>query len=198
MVKNWPCRHHKSKDEDQVPTQYNIATDSWGYEITSDMTPMKWFKLLLLRPENMKEEIRDSEQLKAARAILANSPNMTPEKLIGMYLKKLWHHTLEEIKHYIPFDNLPLKVGITIPAIWPPYAHKSMKEAAAQAGILDDRDIGETTLDLVQEPEAAGLATLFYRESKDYPEIEVSCFLACPEPLLSLTNCFSSRLVNRL
>jgi hypothetical protein len=182
-VRNWPCQHHQSKDEDQVPTQYNIATDSWGYEITSDMTPMKWFKLLLLRPENMTEEIRNSEQLKAARALLARSPNITPEILIGMYLRKLWRHTLEQIKRYTTgVDNLPLKVGITIPAIWPPYAHKSMREAAAQAGILDHRDIGETTLDLVQEPEAAGLATLFYREQKDYPEIEVSCSLACTEP----------------
>lgn len=157
-----------------MPTQYDLPTNSWGYEITSSMTPMKWFKLLLLRNEHIKPEIRDSEQMRMARALLARSPNMTAEKVIGMYLKKLWDHTLKDIRSKMTnLDNLPLKVAITIPAIWPPYAHSSMREAATLAGILDDRDIGETSFDLVQEPEAAGLATLLHRGNKDYPEIEV-------------------------
>ncbi|KAF5543247.1 heat shock 70 kDa 12B [Fusarium phyllophilum] len=68
-------------------------------------------------------------------------------------------------------DNLPLRVAITIPAIWPAYAQNPMREAAKTAGITKYRDIGETTLILVQEPEAAALASLFQRNSS--PEIQV-------------------------
>lgn len=46
-----------------------------------------------------------------------------------------------------------------------------MREAAKRAGITKYRDIGETTLILVQEPEAAALASLFQRNS--YPGIQV-------------------------
>lgn len=179
-VKNWPCQYHESKDECQVPTQYDIATGAWGYEVTTEMTPMKWFKLLLLRDGDIKPEIRDSQQLKAARALLAQSKDLTPVKLIGLYLAKLWEHVLADIKTVMDFDALPFKVSITIPAIWPPYAHRDMRDAAKLALILKDRDIGDTTLDLVQEPEAAGLATLFHRERNQYPEIEVGeSFVVC-------------------
>jgi hypothetical protein len=57
-------------------------------------------------------------------------------------------------------DGLPFKVALTVPAIWKPYAHEKMREAARAAGILSSRVCGQTTLKLVSEPEAAALATL--------------------------------------
>ncbi len=47
-----------------------------------------------------------------------------------------------------------------------------LREAARRAGILQLRDVGATTLVLVEEPEAAALATLL--ERNQYPEMEVS------------------------
>lgn len=46
-----------------------------------------------------------------------------------------------------------------------------MREAANIAGITVDRDIGTTTLDLIQEPEAAGLS--IFLDRRDFPEIQV-------------------------
>jgi molecular chaperone DnaK (HSP70) len=92
--------------------------------------------------------------------------------VVGFYLRKLWEHTYLKLKTKLEIDNLPLRVAITVPAIWPPYAQKAMREAARIAGITDKRDIGATTLDLVQEPEAAGLSILY--ERCDLPEIQVN------------------------
>ena len=132
---------------------------------------MKWFKLLLLKDDDiLSDDIRNSTHLRDAKELIAKH-RVTPVKVIGSYLKKLWEHTYAQIKSRLDIDNLPLKVAITVPAIWPPYAHKAMREAAKLAGILDDRDMGATTLDLIQEPEAAGLSTLFERGK--LPEIQV-------------------------
>ncbi len=91
--------------------------------------------------------------------------------LVALFLKELWHHALTEIKHEIDVDCLPVKVAITVPAIWPSYARERMKEAARKAGINDYRAAGETTVALIEEPEAAALTTLF--ERREYPEIGV-------------------------
>jgi molecular chaperone DnaK (HSP70) len=136
------------------------------------MKPMKWFKLLLLKNEDiMKEEIRNAPQLQQAREILARSRYTTAVQVVGYYLKNVWNHTYATLRSMLDIDNLPLRVAITIPAIWPAYAQSAMREAAKIAGIMKYRDIGETTLILVQEPEAAALATLFQRN--DSPEIQV-------------------------
>lgn len=152
-----------------MPTKYDIATDKWGYLISSDMNPVRWFKLLLLKQDDKsyKKEILDSVHLKHARDILAANPPITPVEVVSRYLRKLWQHTCLQIQSRVGasvFDNFPLRVAITVPAIWPPYAQQAMRDAARLAGILDERDIGATTLDLVQEPEAAGLSTLVERQ----------------------------------
>lgn len=136
------------------------------------MVPMKWFKLLLLNDDDIaRDEIRQSKPMQEARnqLLLPNAPTAT--EVVGFYLKKLWDHTYNILKAKLEIDNLPLRVAITIPAIWPPYAQKAMREAAKIAGITAKRDIGATTLDLVQEPEAAGLSILF--ERSNLPEIQV-------------------------
>lgn len=136
------------------------------------MKPIKWFKLLLLNNDDItKEDIRNAKQLQEARNILAKHGNITAVQIVGRYLKKIWDHTYAALRSRLDIDDLPIRVAITIPAIWPGYAENAMKEAARIAGILDHRVIGETTLMLVQEPEAAALACLFQRNSS--PEIEV-------------------------
>ena len=171
----WSSADPRNRSETQVPTLYDIDTGKWGYEITPGMVPMKWFKLLLLNNEDIKkDEIRNSSQLQQARNLLSeNSKGLTAVQIVGFYLKKVWDHAYAALNSMMDIENLPLRVAITIPAIWPAYAQSSMREAAKLAGITKYREIGETTLILVQEPEAAALASLFQHSS--FPEIQV-CF----------------------
>ncbi|KAG4282301.1 hypothetical protein FPRO06_08974 [Fusarium proliferatum] len=172
-ITGWASEDHRNQNEVQVPTLYDIDSGKWGFEITPDMKPMKWFKLLLLKNEDIaKEEIRNAPQLQQARDILSSSrKRLTAVQVVGYYLKNVWDHTYAALKSMLDVDNLPLRVAITIPAIWPAYAQSAMREAAKIAGITKYRDIGETTLILVQEPEAAALASLFQRNSS--PEIQI-------------------------
>ncbi|RFN49025.1 heat shock 70 kda protein 12b [Fusarium flagelliforme] len=166
-ITGWPSSDHRSKNEIQVPTLYDLTSHKWGYEITPDMKPMKWFKLLLLKKEDLTREAGgDSQQLKQTLEILDTiGRDITPVQLVGLYLKKVWDHTYTSLRSMIDIDNLPLRVAITVPAIWPDYAKSSMREAARLAGITDHRAIGETTLITVEEPEAAALASVFQRNS---------------------------------
>ncbi|KAI1843813.1 hypothetical protein JX266_010072 [Neoarthrinium moseri] len=176
-VSHWPCAESQVKDEIQVPTQYDLAANHFGYMISRDALPIKWFKLLLLEAKDTKDDVKNSEYLADARVKLAER-SLDVVDLIADYLRKIWDHTLSEIKTQVDIDALPLRVAITIPAIWPQYAREKMKQAAQRAGIMQFRPIGKTRLDLVEEPEAAALATLL--ERKKYPEIGVGeVFIVC-------------------
>ncbi|KAI1070938.1 hypothetical protein LB507_010920 [Fusarium sp. FIESC RH6] len=166
-ITGWPSSDHRSKNEIQVPTLYDFTSHKWGHEITPDMKPIKWFKLLLLKKEDLTREAGgDSQQLKQTLDILdAIGRDITPVQLVGLYLKEVWDHTYTSLRSMIDIDNLPLRVAITVPAIWPDYAKSSMRQAAKLAGITDHRAIGETTLITVEEPEAAALASVFQRNS---------------------------------
>ncbi|KAM0500933.1 hypothetical protein ACHAP8_004652 [Fusarium lateritium] len=166
-ITGWPSEDHRNKNEIQVPTLYDVKSEKWGYQITPDMNPMKWFKLLLLNKKDItKEAGGDSVQLRQTIEILESSGDtITPVQAVGLYLKKVWDHTYHSLGSMIDIDNLPLRVAITVLAIWPDYAKNLMREAAKIAGITKHRAIGETTLITVEEPEAAALASLFQRNS---------------------------------
>lgn len=138
----------------------------WGYEVPDDVEPIQWFKLLLLRDDDMPPDVRSNEfVLKAKRMI--EEENKTAVDCIADYLKALWRHTIKSIRNargQSVVSNLTFHVVITIPAIWKDYAREAMKEAAEKAGILQPRSsAGETILTFVPEPEAAGLASLSLR-----------------------------------
>ncbi|KAK0747241.1 hypothetical protein B0T21DRAFT_446196 [Apiosordaria backusii] len=177
-ITEWPSEFHLNAGEDQVPTQLDLATGKWGYEVTPQMKPIKWFKLLLLKDQDIiRDEIRNSRPLKDAQQQI-KARGMTPTEVVGLYLKKLWAHTYKKLGEMLVIDSLPLRVAITVPAIWPPYAEQAMREAAKIAGITVDRDIGATTLDLIQEPEAAGLS--IFLDRRDFPEIQPGeSFVVC-------------------
>ncbi|QPC70663.1 hypothetical protein HYE68_001415 [Fusarium pseudograminearum] len=166
-IKGWPAEDHRNRNEIQVPTLYDIESGKWGYLITPDMKPIKWFKLLLLKDEDIKnEEGGSSRQLRETIEILKTSAaNITPVQVVGLYLRAVWSFTYASLKSMVDIDNLPLHVAITVPASWPDYAKNSMRQAAKIAGITKHRPIGETTLITVEEPEAAALASLFQRNS---------------------------------
>lgn len=116
---------------------------------------IKWLKLLLLNEDEIQyDEIRNWRIRQGQRL---HELGTTAVDVVSTFLRKIWSHTLNRLKVVLAFSLLPLRVAITVPAIWPPYAERAMRQAAQMAGILDKRDAGETLLRLVQEPEAAGL-----------------------------------------
>lgn len=161
-VMRWPGRTERG--EVKAPTELFYEDDEllWGFEVPMDADPVRWFKLLLLKEEDLDDDVKASEPLLRARKMLREN-NKTAVDLVADYLRKLWQHTLQDIiddrKEYI-VDALRLHVVITVPAIWKGYARQAMETAARQAGILAPRSAGNTTLSFAPEPEAAALATL--------------------------------------
>jgi molecular chaperone DnaK (HSP70) len=148
----------------KVPSQILYKGDQikWGFNIPPDEKPLQWFKLLLLRDEDMEQEVRDSTYIKEAKEMLRKL-NKSAENVIADYLGLLWKHVLKELKKTHgegAVEGQPFRVVITFPAIWPLYAQSRMRQAAATAGILDQRHGGETKLHLCPEPEAAALAVM--------------------------------------
>jgi molecular chaperone DnaK (HSP70) len=134
----------------------------WGYEIPVDGDPIRWFKLLLLKEEDLAEELRSSEFILRGRKMLKEN-NKTATELIADYFRALSTYCLEQIKKSrgdSVVDALRFHIVITIPAIWKGYARRGMEEAARKSGILGRRPAGETTLSFAPEPEAAALSTL--------------------------------------
>ena len=150
----------------------------WGYAIPPDADPIRWFKLLLLREDDLASEFKGSEFILRGRKMLRES-GKTATDLIGDYLEALWKHILETIykaRGKSVIEAMAFHVVITVPAIWKDYARQCMEEAARKAGILTARPAGPTTLAFAPEPEAAALATLCERERHfDVGDVFVVC-----------------------
>ncbi|KAH7273994.1 hypothetical protein B0J15DRAFT_567509 [Fusarium solani] len=165
IVTSWEAELNHCSDKEKAPTQlwYNSNNDAtWGYSIPADNDALKWFKLLLLKRCDIPADIATSEPLANARR-LQEATGKQPVEIITCFLRKLWNHGIESIKRSIGAELLnksKFHAVITLPAIWPPYAQRHMKQAAGLSGILDARSCGATTLRFVSEPEAAALATI--------------------------------------
>ncbi|KOS48576.1 hypothetical protein ACN38_g441 [Penicillium nordicum] len=169
VITKWPG---SNREQAKVPTQLfyedGATVPIWGCEISNRIESLQWFKLLLLRDDDMWKDLRESTQLNTAKRMLREQ-GRTPEGCIADYLRALWNHTLKMILKAHPshlIEALQFHVVLTVPAIWKDYARTAMKEAAEKAGILEYRSAGETTLTFAPEPEAAGLAALLDRETE--------------------------------
>ncbi|RYP67404.1 hypothetical protein DL770_008631 [Monosporascus sp. CRB-9-2] len=161
LITSWPGT---GREEGKAPTELFYEDDQimWGYEIPADADPVRWFKLLLLKEEDLDPELRLSEFLLRGRKMLREN-DKTATDLIADYLRALWKHVLDTIsksRGESVVDALPFHVVITVPAIWKGYARQGMEEAAKKSGILDRRPAGNTSLTFAPEPEAAALSTL--------------------------------------
>lgn len=160
LITSWPG---SGREEGKAPTELYYEDDkiSWGFEIDSDIDAIKWFKLLLLKEEDLSPELRFSEFLLRARKMMREN-DKTAIDLISDYLRMIWNHALETINKNCGsvVEALQFHVVITVPVIWKDYARQDMTEAAKKAGILDRRNAGETKLTFAPEPEVAALSTL--------------------------------------
>ncbi|RYC84381.1 hypothetical protein BFJ63_vAg12749 [Fusarium oxysporum f. sp. narcissi] len=166
IVTSWESELNHCSDVEKAPTQIHYGHNSrdikWGYGISPEHEPLKWFKLLLLEPKDIPQGAANSAQLKEARR-LQSKVGKEPVEIVACFLRKIWDHSVESIRRAIGdgvMKRSKFQVVITLPAIWSPYAQQRMKMAAKQAGILDPRLAGSTTLRFVSEPEAATLATI--------------------------------------
>jgi molecular chaperone DnaK (HSP70) len=131
-----------------------------------------------LKDEDVPEHVRSSDAFLHAKRKVAEE-GLTAQDMVADYIKLLWNYALEMITKARGDDivnNLRFHVVITVPAIWKGYARQSMREAALKAGILDDRDAGETRLTFVPEPEAAAMDTLVEVKQSTKPgEVYMIC-----------------------
>ncbi|EJT76944.1 hypothetical protein GGTG_06858 [Gaeumannomyces tritici R3-111a-1] len=170
FISEWPgTRAEMAKTPSQI--FYDGDKVLWGSEIPADADSLQWFKLLLLKKEDMSAELFSSEYLTRGREFLSKTGKSAVD-VIADYLRLLWNHAIKTIT--IELGPLILKTKvfravITVPAIWKGYARQAMSEAAQKAGILDARLAGKTTLTFTSEPEAAALATL--TEPKYEPKV---------------------------
>ncbi|KAI0883273.1 actin-like ATPase domain-containing protein [Annulohypoxylon maeteangense] len=161
LITSWPGT---GREEGKAPTElcYEDGQVTWGYDVPPDSDPLRWFKLLLLKDEDLSPEIRSSDYILRGRKMLREN-GKTVVELVADYLRGFWDHIIHEItkaRGRGVIDALRFHVVITLPAIWKGYARKGMEEAAKKAGILNERDAGDTTLSFAPEPEAAALSTL--------------------------------------
>ncbi|KAL2811642.1 hypothetical protein BDW59DRAFT_177072 [Aspergillus cavernicola] len=159
VVSDWPGY---DREEGKAPTKlyYDKGSVKWGYGIPEDADPVQWFKLLLVRDEDLTDSVRNSEFLLRARRMLEGKSAVD---YVADYLEALWQHTLQairKVRRQSTIDQLVFHVVITVPAIWKDYALADMKQAAKKAGITRARSAGPTRLTFIPEPEAAALVTL--------------------------------------
>lgn len=186
IITNWESTEIGSSDKGKAPTKISYGKSftspgqmTWGYGV-GDEEAVEWFKLLLLDDTDMEPKQKKSPHLRKVRQILQNA-GKTPTQAVADYLRLLWRHAIVNIERSFgeaAVEGLPFRVVCTVPAVWTTEAVNKMREAARQAGILDDRLAGDTTLDFVSEPEAAALAT--FDDLQKRPNFQVGdSFVVC-------------------
>lgn len=141
---------------------HNPQNVTWGIAAKDLPDAVRWFKLLLVNPQDHDEDTRASAYLQRAQADL-QALGISPVQAISIFLRRMFEHAVKELTHSLgqaTVDSSRFHVVLTVPAIWKEYARQSMREAVKRAGILEKRQKGLTTHDIVSEPEAAALATL--------------------------------------
>ena len=95
LITTWPGT---GREEGKAPTElyYEQGQVMWGYTIPPDAEPLRWFKLLLLREEDLAPELRQSEFILRGRKLLREH-NKSATDLAADYLRLLWKHILDTI-----------------------------------------------------------------------------------------------------
>ncbi|KAI0467976.1 hypothetical protein F4859DRAFT_506405 [Xylaria cf. heliscus] len=173
VVTHWLSALSKNNDRNKVPSRIHYDEETgeikWGYNIPTDVQPIQWFKLLLLKKEDLPANLQHSSHIQTARDMI-EALGKTAVEVVGDYLKVLWRHVISEIKDEKGtglISGTRYHVVLSVPAIWKDYARDQMRQAAERAGIFEDRIAGKTTFDFISEPEAAALATLPEIDNRD-------------------------------
>jgi molecular chaperone DnaK (HSP70) len=131
---------------------------AWGYSSTSSMNTFTWFKLGLGKDQAQNEN--DDQLLYEGLGSIKCPENMTFKKLATDYLTKLYEHfkaTMEKQTLGATYKMLKFRFVLAVPAGWPDRDRQLIKDCAVDAGFGKR---GEDDVIIIEEPEAAALATL--------------------------------------
>jgi molecular chaperone DnaK (HSP70) len=161
IVTGWDYDMPGQKELHKVPSVITyddeFLVSSWGYKLDKSNHSLSWFKMLL--SDQAKEHLQNEQPQRYKRLeTLLEIKEKTPVEVVADYLRCLWTHAMNEIMKEIGknlWDNIKIKIALTVPAIWDHKAQELTKRAAEMAGMLERAD---TTLELIGEPEAAALS----------------------------------------
>ena len=155
LIDDWPKSNPSIENTEKVPTAISYGQDGqpyhWGYNVESTERSFKWFKLLL----DPQRAIKAKDPSAESKSLLEDM-GKTAEEVAADYLRLIWKYTTDDIERSQGEgwqSRHPLRVVLTVPAIWS-HAGKDTTLRAAQAAGLPK------SLSLVTEPEAAALKAL--------------------------------------
>ncbi|KAH8656043.1 hypothetical protein BGZ60DRAFT_567892 [Tricladium varicosporioides] len=161
IISEWESDLPNNSTLHKVPSvlTYNSKGEvtSWGYDLDNKREFVSWFKLGLSDEAAEKFQNEQPQRFAKLENILAWLKK-EPVDVVSDYLRCLWTHTIEIIQRSIGkqlWENINIKIVLTVPAIWDHKAQELTRRAADMAGLLARSD---TTLELIGEPESAALA----------------------------------------
>lgn len=185
IVSSWESDFSNNHDNHKVPSVLTYdksgQVTSWGYKLESRKHHITWFKLAL--SEHAKNLVYDRQPERVEQLDkLFSRYHKGPVQVAADYLRCLWTHTKKSIERMIGremWENVNLKIVLTVPAIWDYAAQEQTRNAAEMAGLLDRKG---TTLELVGEPEAAALSVFDELETQKRQILKVCGTLKQSEP----------------
>lgn len=155
LIDDWPKPNSSIENTEKVPTAISYGQDGepyhWGYNVESTEKSFKWFKLLL----DPQRAAKDADAIISPKSLLGGV-NKTAEQVAADYLRLIWGYTMDDIERSQGEgwqSRHPLRIVLTVPAIWSHAAKDRTLRAAQAAGLPEN-------LSLVSEPEAAALKVL--------------------------------------
>lgn len=157
IITGWDSEIDHNEGSAKVPTRISYSkhgnTSSWGFDHDVQDLQLSWFKLLLC-DETKRRAAAERSFLDKLEADM-KSLNKTVVDVAADYLNRLWGHATSTLKSRFGeafFEDIQIKLVLTIPAIWDHRAQEMTKTAAQKAGMTNRANM---KLELVSEPEAA-------------------------------------------
>lgn len=178
----------EAEQREQEPRNSN--TPFWGFQVQLQLqradTPkdgmkrVTRFKLMLDKGNTLTDDIR--EEIKPVVRNLKRTKLIQKDTdIISDYLTQLFTHTRNELRKTPNFDdNTPIEFVLTIPAVWPSEACRTMQKAMAVAaqrsglGQWEKESLGD--LFIVSEPEAAATCVLAENDNNIHVSSMLSSF----------------------
>jgi len=157
IITGWDSEIDHNEGSAKVPTRISYSKyrsiSSWGFDHDAQDRQLSWFKLLLCEGTKKRAAAQRTFLNKVEedmKCLDKSAVDVTAD-----YLNRLWGHATTTFKSRFGesyFENLQIKLVLTVPAIWDHHAQELTREAAHKAGMMKRPNM---KLELVSEPEAA-------------------------------------------
>lgn len=166
VINNWPGPSRDTETVFKTPSRIAYAsenrtrTNRWGFQVEPGMTAYSWTKLLLDRntPRAQYDDITLEKSV--GMGIMKLPGGKGAVDVCADFLRPVYNHLLHVLERQITKETLkvtPLEFWFTMPAIWSDQAQSATKKAAELAGFGSRKG---DEINMITEPEAAGIATL--------------------------------------